>query len=211
MNPILVIKKNKKIKRLYIAAWDMYYSALTIISPTLNTKARYKQATGKKLNLSNPKAFNEKLLWLKLNDYIKNPLVIQCADKYRVRSYIKKCGYSDLLTKTYGVYKNADEIPWEDLPDKFVLKWNFGAGMNVLCSDKNKFDIESAVQKLDKWGRTKYWLPYSEMQYKYAPKKIICEEFLENEDEPGVIPDYKVYCFHGKPLAIFVMHDRGKK
>ena len=66
-------------------------------------------------------------------------------------------------------------------------------------------------KKFDKWGKNKCWLPYSEMQYKKAPKKIVCEKFLIDEKTPGVIPDYKVYCFHGEPLAVLVMHDRGSK
>ena len=45
------------------------------------------------------------------------------------------------------------------------------------------------------------------MQYKYAPKKILCEEFIHNDCD-SAIPDYKVYCFNGIPRAIFVMHGR---
>ncbi|RGS76395.1 ATP-grasp fold amidoligase family protein, partial [Coprococcus sp. AF21-14LB] len=146
---------------------------------------------------------------LKLNDYIQNPLVIQCADKYRVREYIEKCGYSHLLNELLGVYEHAKDIDWNSLPEKFVLKWNFGAGMNILCENKENLNITQTVKQLNKWEKLKYWLPYSEMQYKNTPKRIICEKYLDNTDELGVIPDYKVYCFHGEPLAILVMHDRG--
>lgn len=81
--------------------------------------------------------------------------------------------------------------------------------MNIVVRNKTRLDISETVRKLEKWGKTRYWLPYSEMQYKYTDRKIICEKYLSDKDNPNVIPDYKVYCFHGEPKAIFVMHDRG--
>lgn len=209
MNFISKIKGNKTLQRCFDSIQNSYYCFLTVISAELNTKSRYKSIFGKTLNLDNPTSFNEKLLWLKLKKYNNDPLVIQCADKYRVRDYVKKCGLSDLLVELYGVYNNADEIPWESLPNRFVLKWNYGAGMNLICKDKKQIDIDKETKKLNKWKKIKYWLPYSEMQYKETKKKIICEEYLEDKADPDVIPDYKVYCFHGVPKAILVMHDRG--
>ena len=187
-----------------------YYALLTTISPTLNTKVRYKKAFHKKLNLKNPATFNEKLLWLKLNDYIRNPLVIQCVDKYAVRDYIKDCGCEDILNELIGVWEKPSDIPWDELPEQFVLKWNFGAGMNIICKDKSKLDIDQTVKQLTKWGKNRYWLSHSEMQYKYIPKRIICEKFL-SDSQHEAIPDYKVYCFNGKPQAVFVMMGRGTK
>lgn len=209
MSIVSRLKQNKKFQKMYDQARGCYYSALTLISPELNTKARYKQVYKKPLNLDSPKSFSEKLLWLKLNKYLKDPLVDQCADKYRVREYISKCGCEEILNTLYGVYKSAKEIPWNDLPDSFVLKWNFGAGMNIVIRDKNDLDIPATIEQMEKWRRVKYWLPYSEMQYKRMKKRIICEQFLIDNNNPDVIPDYKVYCFHGEPKAILVMHDRG--
>lgn len=185
------------------------YSILTIISPELNTRVRYREVFKKTLDLDNPITLNDKILWLKLKKYMHDPLVIQCVDKYRVREYIKECGCGEILNELYGVYDDPSSIPWDSLPDKFVLKWNFGAGMNIVCSDKNSLDYKRVISQLKKWGRVRYWLPHSEMQYKYTPKKIICEKFLQDDQSPDVVPDYKVYCFHGNPEAIFVMHDRG--
>lgn len=186
------------------------FNISTMISPTLNTKLRYRYIFKKKLNLKKPETFNEKLLWLKLKKYNNDPLVVQCADKYRVRDYVKTCGCEDILVGLLGVWESADKILWDELPSKFVLKWNFGAGMNVVCKDKNSIDRVQVVKQMNKWQKNKYWLSHSEMQYKFMPKKIVCEEYLECLEEE-VIPDYKIYCFHGKPKAILVMHDRGSK
>lgn len=51
-------------------------------------KKKFKDACGYDLNLSNPKGFNEKIQWIKV--YHHDPLMTQCADKYRVRSYIEE-------------------------------------------------------------------------------------------------------------------------
>ena len=181
--------------------------AATLISPTLNTQLRYFSVFGKFANLKSPQSLNEKLLWLKLNRYNHDPLVFQCADKYKVREYVESCGYGHMLNKLIAVYEKAEDINWKKLPSRFVLKWNFGASMNIICPDKAKLDSTDAVRKLDKWSRRKVWLNYSEMQYKYSPKRIVCEEFLE-DDVHKSLPDYKVYCFHGKPMATLVMTDR---
>lgn len=176
---------------------------LTMLSPKLNTKVRYRLLYKRKLNLENPKYFNEKGMWLKLNRYNHDPLVKQCADKYAVRAYIEKTGCPEILNELIAVYDNVDQIDWDALPDAFVLKWNFGCGFNIVCADKNKLDIEKTKAQLKKWGKTKYYLRYSEMQYKNVPQKIICEKYLKPKS--GVLPeDYKFFCFDGRAEYVMV-------
>lgn len=205
-----ILRKDARLRKIYSTLYTGKYCVATMISPVLNTKYRYKDVFGKLPNLEEPKTLEEKLVWLKLNNYIKNPLVIQCADKVRVREYVKSCGLESILNDVYGVYQKANEIDWNRLPNKFVLKWNFGAGYNIVCNNKEQLNIKKTIKQMNRWGKKKCWLPYSEMQYKYAPKRIICEKFLEDQDALGAIPDYKVYCFGGVPRAILVMHDRGR-
>ena len=171
------------IKRLYVFFLDKVFCVATLISPELNTKMRYKSAFGKSLDLNNPRTLNEKILWLKLKYNDSNPLVVKCADKVKVREYVKQCGCEEILIDLIGVYESAEEIPWESLPNQFVLKWNFGAGMNIVCTDKSQMDKQSVIRQMKKWGKSKYWLPHSEMQYKYIPKRIICEKLLVSEEK----------------------------
>ena len=186
---------------------DSFFSFVTRISPTLNTKLWYFRAFRKRLNLNNPKTFNEKILWLKLKCYIKDPLVEKCVDKYRVREYVEECGCKDILNGIIHVYDSADEIDWNKLPNKFVLKWNFGAGMNLICSDKNKLNYKECEKQLNEWSKNKYWLLYSEMQYKNYKKKIVCEKFLESAEGES-LADYKVYCFNGKAMYVMLCTER---
>lgn len=201
------LKNNDYFMKGYIRLNGLFYNLLTIISPYLNTKFRYKQVFKKTIDLKNPKTFNEKLLWLKLNNYNKNPLVIQCADKYAVRSYVEKCGQSHILNELYGAYDSVNDIDWSKLPNQFAMKWNFGSGFNIICDDKYNININECESKLNKWRKSKCWLPYSEMQYKYTKKKIICEKYLDSNQ--GFLPyDYKIYCFNGVPKAILLVMDR---
>lgn len=177
-------------------------SALTLISPKLNTNFSYYVKFKKKLNLKNPVTLNEKLLWLKLRDYETNALVRQCADKYAVREYIEEQGCGEILVPLIAAYDRVEDIDWDRLPDSFAMKWNFGCGFNIICPDKSKLDIPQTMEKMRKWGKTPYYLRYSEMQYKNVTKKIIVEQYLKPAS--GEVSDYKIYCFHGKPYCVML-------
>ena len=181
----------------------LYLSALTIISPKLNTKVYYKKRFGKSINLDNPQTLNEKIQWLKLNKYTTDPIYTECADKYLVREYVKKQGCGDILIPLIGVYDNSSQINWNDLPKKFVLKWNFGCGLNILCNDKKAINEIKTKKLLNKWKYNKFYLQSSEMQYKNIKKKIICEEYLD-DNSGHQIKDYKFYCFNGKPYCVMI-------
>lgn len=192
-----------------VSRW--FKRSLTLISPALNTRVVYRMKFKKPIDLKDPKTLDEKIQWLKLNTYRNNPLVNQCADKYRVRDYVEERGCGEILNELYGVYDTVDEIPWDTLPNQFVLKWNFGCGQNLIVFDKSTLDIARAKKKLRKWYgiRNTFYLTYSEMQYKGIPPKIICEKLIETED--GSLPvDYKLYCFNGVPHCVLVCTKRGE-
>lgn len=184
---------------------------LSLVSPELNTKVVYRTKFKKSINLEHPETLDEKIQWLKLHTYKGNPLVNQCADKYRVRDYVAECGCGEILNELYGIYDSVDEVPWESLPKQFVLKWNFGCGQNLIVKDKSKLDIDAAKKKLKKWYRIRntFYLTYSELQYRGIPPKLICEKLIETED--GTLPvDYKLYCFNGVPHCVLVCMKRGE-
>lgn len=173
------IKALKKYKWIENSVRSMICLVATI-NPELATKMLYRITIGKKLDLKNPKSFNEKLQWLKLYQYQDNEIVTKAVDKYKVREYLESIGYSDLLNELYGVYDCVDDIDIDKLPDSFVLKCNHDCGSVVICKDKSNFDWETARKKLIKCLNTDYWLNNVEVQYKNVKKKIICEKYLEN-------------------------------
>ena len=195
---------------MYINSYNKYIYFLSKYSPKTASKILFNKNQSKKLDLKNPKTFNEKLMYLKLNDYYDNELVTICVDKYRVREYIQKKGCNEILNELIGVYDNTDEIDFKKLPQKFVLKCNHGCGYNIICDNKKRLNIEETKEKLNTWMKEEYWRKYAETNYKNVEKKIICEKYLDTD--AGFLPnDYKIYCFNGEPKLILVCTDRAKK
>ncbi len=198
-----VAKKSELIVHIYEKTMDGVYALATIISPTLNTKMRYKSIFQKPLDLKNPRTLNEKIQWLKLNAYYKNPLVKECADKYKVRDYIERIGCAEILNDLIAVYENVEDIEWNKFPEQYVIKLNTGCGCNIIVPDKNKLDINEAKTKLKKWMKQKYYLAYSEMQYKGVKPYILVEKYLKPKQ--GLLPeDYKFYCMNGRAEYVMV-------
>ncbi len=177
--------------------------AYKIFSNEFLSKIYYHKVMGKNLNLENPQTFNEKLQWLKLYYYPKNDLVVKCTDKFDVRNYITDKGYSHLLTPLLGSWNNANEINYNDLPNKFVLKCNHGCAYNIVCNDKEKINIKKTNKKINKWLKEDFGAFNIETHYsKIKDRKVICEEFLGEN-----ITDYKFFCFNGEPKFIYVSNN----
>lgn len=161
----------------------------------------------KKLNLKSPKTFNEKLQWLKLND--RRPEYTMMVDKYKVRDYIAEKLGKEYLIPLLGVWKTPDEIDFDKLPDKFVLKCNHNSGLGMcICKDKSKLDISKVKEELAKGINQDYYLTGREWPYKNVPRRIIAEKFIS--DDGHVPADYKIYCFNGEPYKIMICLDRDK-
>ncbi|WP_297420848.1 ATP-grasp fold amidoligase family protein [Clostridium sp.] len=164
----------------------------------------YLRSYKKILNLSDPKTFGEKIQWMKMNGNLER--YRDFVDKFLVRSYVEKKLGKDYLVKLYGVYNNFDEIDFEELPKKFVLKPNNSSGDIIICKNKSVLDLKKTKKQLDKWLKRDFYDYTREIQYKGIERKIICEEYLE--DSPGSLKDYKIFCFDGKPEFIQVDFDR---
>ena len=183
-------------------------AAMRMLPDKLFIKLRFKKVFGKALDLDHPVTFNEKIQWLKLNTYLNNPLVSQCADKYAVREYVQKQGCGDILNELYGYWTDPDAIDFDQLPNQFVLKSNYYYHLNLVVTDKSQLDIPATRKLLCRWMRSNGHLLHSEMQYAATPKKILAERFIETED--GLAPaDYKIYCCNGEPLYVMVCVGRG--
>jgi len=184
----------------------IFYSPMSAIIPDGTwLKYNYRLRTGGKLDLRNPKTFNEKLQWLKLYD--RDPDYSSLVDKYEVRKYIAETIGEEFLIPLYGVWDSFDEIPFDALPDQFVLKCTHDSASVVICQDKNSLDM-AGVRKyfIKKLAQNYYW-PGREWVYKNIKPRIIAEKLMV--DESGVeLKDYKIFCFNGEPKIIEVIFDR---
>ncbi len=153
-----------------------------------------------KIDLESPTTFNEKISWLKVNWFNENAKI--CADKYRVREYIKKLGYEDLLVELYGAWDSPKKIDEKNLPNSFILKTNNGCGDHYICKDKSKFDKKLAIKTLNKNFKRDYSPMSLEWTYENMKPMVICEQLL---DENGHTPlDYKIVCNNGEVKFLYV-------
>ena len=157
--------------------------------------------------------------------YDKNPLFITLQDKYDVREYAATKG-----VKTANLLYVTDEpetIPFEKLPQKYLIKASHGCGWNILCfnsklylfgNGKNlvnpdgsllnmaaaaqyELSQDEAIQLCKGWLRRRY--REREWAYRHLTPRIVVEELLETKDNRA-ITDYKMYTFHGVVKAISV-------
>lgn len=181
------------------------YGVLDWVSDEAYLKIIYRCEMGRKLNLSHPTTYNEKLQWLKLYDH--RPEYIIYSDKYAVREYYKQTLGDEYLVPLIAVYDKVDDIQWDELPNQFILKCTHASGTNIICQDKNKLDIEESKRQLNRWLKMNYYWHGREWPYKSIKPRIICEELLTNENEQE-LKDYKFMCFNGVPKCLFVCLNR---
>lgn len=161
-------------------------------------------------NWKNPKTFNEKLQWMKLYD--RKPEYTMMVDKYAVKDYVASIIGSEHIIPTLGVWDRPEDIDWNSLPGKFVLKTTHGGGNEgvIICKDKSSFDRTSAVEKLNRCLKRNTYYYGREWPYKNVPRRIIAEQFMEQKvsEKSEALIDYKFYCFDGKPYYCQVIQDR---
>ena len=184
---------------------------LSFVPDKIMLKMQYRAKTGRKLDLRNPKRFTEKLQWYKL--YYKNPLLIQCVDKYDVREYVKSKGLEKILIPSYGVFESADEIDWDALPDQFVMKDTLGGGGTsvIIVKDKNNEERDELKRKISEWTAIKANVKSDGREWPYYSGKkhrIIIEKYIDSDSSKTGLIDYKFFCFNGKTEFLYVMGNR---
>lgn len=174
-----------------------------MFGPRLNYTLRYISNRHEIPNFRHPKDLSERLLSAMLKkDFLKYAVY---ADKVKVREYIEKKGLSSILLKQYGNWAKAEDIEWDQLPNKFVLKANNGSGGHIICTDKSKLDIPAVIASMDGILDVKH-LKIVEPHYGAIEPRILCEELL---GDGVVLPtDYKFTCVQGKIADIFVVSER---
>lgn len=172
---------------------------------------KFQAEFGYALNFDNPQTFNEKLQWLKLYDH--NPSYIKMVDKYKVREYIAQKIGEEYLIPLLGVWDSPDEIDFDSLPQRFVLKCNHNSGLGMcICKDKTGLNYVKVKKNLKKGLKENYFAHGREWPYKDVPRKIICEKYITDNGSDEVLTDelkdYKLMCFNGKVKCSFVCADR---
>ena len=160
---------------------------------------------GKKLDLKNPRTFNEKLQWLKL--YYRKPEYTMMVDKYEVKDYVARLIGEEYIIPTLGVWDRFEDIDFSMLPDQFVLKCTHDSGGLVICKDKRNLDIETARKKIERCLKSNFYFTGREWPYKNVKPRIIAEKYI-SENQSDSIKDYKFFCFGGQVKCFKIDFDR---
>lgn len=178
-----------------------------LYSDGIYLKMLFRLKMGYKLNLKDPKTYSEKLMWLKLYDH--KPEYTKLVDKYAVKEIVAQKIGAQYVIPTLGIWDRPEDIEWEKLPNRFVLKTTHGGGNTgvVICKDKSSFDKEKAIAKLKKSLKQDIYKTLREWPYMKVPRRIIAEQFVEGENND--LPDYKFFCFDGEVKALFIGTERG--
>lgn len=181
-----------------------------VIAPEIIIKIIFYKKLGYRLNLANPKTFNEKLQWLKFND--RNSLYTILVDKYAVKKYVSAKIGEQYIIPTLGVWSNFDDIDFSKLPNQFVLKCTHDSGSVVVVKDKNSLNMDEAKKVLNRGLSFNYYYSYYEWPYKNVSPRIIAEKYMlditENDFHNNGLTDYKFMCFNGEVKCIFTCTQR---
>lgn len=178
---------------------------MKMVPDKMYLKCLYRTKLNEKLDLKEPQNFNEKLQWLKLNDH--NPLYIEMVDKYAAKKYVASKIGEEYIIKTYGVWNDIDDINFDVLPNRFVIKCTHDSAGLVICKDKNSFDLLGAKSKLKQCLNRNFFYSGREWPYKHIKPRIIVEEYMEDA-ELKELRDYKFFTFNGKPRIMHLVSNR---
>lgn len=164
----------------------------------------------RKFPWKNPRTLNEKVTWMAvMTDTSK---WTEYTDKYEVRKHIESLGLKDILTECYGVWKRAEDIEFDKLPDKFVLKCTHDCGSTVIIRDKSKMNKKEVIDFLQKHLDVRYGYDSCEPHYTTIEPRVMAESLIEmdNTDEfsSQTTVDHKIRCIDGKAQYDFVCYDR---
>ena len=189
---------------MFIFFKTLYRTILRILPTRPALYIMYFRGYRKVLNLKNPKYYGEKIQWLKLYGNMEE--LGDYVDKYKVREYVKRTIGEQYLIGVLGLYDNIDDIDFNILPDRFVMKCTNGSQSVLICKDKSKLNIDKAKKIMKGWLDERFYRVKKEFQYKYVKNRILIEEYME--DDTGELRDYKLYCFNGEPQILCVWNGR---
>ncbi len=175
----------------------------------LYLKIIFRLRVGMKLNLKNPKTFNEKIQWLKIND--RNDSYTNLVDKIKVKSIVEKIIGKEYVIPTLGIYDKFEDIDFDILPNRFIIKCNHNSGGVIVVNDKSKIDKSKLSKHFNKLLKENYYYVGREYPYKNIKSKILIEANIQSDNNDEQIDDYKLMCFNGKVKCSFVCSNRNTK
>ena len=178
------------------------YGMLSWMSDKSYLKLAYRMKLGKKLDLGNPQTFNEKLQWLKI--YNRKSEFTKMVDKLEAKQFVAERIGVEHIIPTLGVWDSFEEIDFNTLPRKFVLKCTHDSGGLFVVREKSEFNQEIARERVEKSLKKNFYYNGREWPYKDVCPRIIVEQYMDDGDGTLGLKDYKFYCFNGEPKFLYL-------
>lgn len=182
----------------------LYRISNFLIPDGLYTRLKFRKNLGRWPDMRNPKTFNEKLCYLKLHR--REPVMSVMVDKHEAKQYVSQRIGEQYIIPTLGLWDNEEDIDFEGLPDKFVIKGTHDSGGVVVCRDKAKLNIHEVREKMRRSLKRDFYAITREWPYKNVQHRIIAESYIQQSD--GGLTDYKFFCFDGYVDCVMVCLDR---
>ena len=191
-------KQKKSLKRFMIRVASKILCS-RVFSDKFAIKLKYRLLMKRKIDLKNPKTFNEKLNWIKL--YYRKPIMTTMADKYEVKKYVSNIIGDEYVIPSIAIYDKWDDIDFDKLEAPFVLKTTHSSGVIAVVKDKYLLDYKTAKKRFNKSLKENYFYSCREWPYKDIKPRIIVEKYIKDSKEDN-LPVYKFFCFDGEPYLV---------
>ena len=126
-------------------------------------------------------------------------------------TYIESLGLKDILTDCYGVWDRAEDIDFDSLPSKFVLKCTHDCASTVVVHEKDKMNKQEVLDFLQKHLDVNYGYTWCELHYTKIMPRVMAESLIEigeGIDPSFGLADYKITCIEGKAQYVEVIYGR---
>jgi len=154
-----------------------------------------------------PRSFSEKIWHRMLFD--RSPIWTEISDKLKARELVKEKVGENFLPAILWQGERPEEIPFAELPDRFVIKTNHGAGYNVIVTNKKNLEHSRVLRRINDWLNLNFtYATFVGMAwaYKNIYPRVYVESFLGQAEKPPL--DYKFFCFSGRVEYLQISFDR---
>ncbi len=186
---------------------DLRQLLLNAMPTRLRFALRYMAVHRRFSLLLRPATFTEKNMLRIAKD--RRSLLQICADKLAMRRYVEQKIGPQYLPKILCHVRDPAGIPWQSLPEWFVVKANHGSGFVSVVTNFKPSDtarIGKLAEACKRWLAMDFGKWSGEWAYVGLPRQIFIEEFIESpcHDDIGVPWDFKFYVFDGRCAIIQV-------
>jgi len=178
----------------------------------LEQRRKFYRCHGYRLDLDDPMSYNEKIMWRKVFD--RNPLFPLLVDKHKARSYVvEKLGKKEgeaILVPLLLLTENPEDIPFDDLPEEYIVKPNHGSGWSIIVDSDHPSRPGKTVSKCRKWMNKTYGRSKMEWAYSCVKPLLLVERLLK--DRCGrLAPNFKFFVFNGRVEMVDLYYDHFRK